>query len=421
VGIAGAGTPGFIHTEFVDARPPAQIAANQAPASFGTAADHPTDALQGPAHDTGGFRSMSPTSAAAVVPSVGVQGAGTESRLPQPGVKYGGSPNFSFPPGYGHASVKGPDGSTMFSFSSPEDQARTDSSAATYRKRQQDDERHAAIGHANGEFMAMLSGEYGKYGNLDPESRAYAMQTLGAHLNNLIGADTQQHVAAQQFGSDPHRNPAYVAALTGQLNANAAYANAHAQHAIAQANDLANPEKSLQQLRTIMGDATLRTGYLVSKGVDGQTIAALPPILGYGQRGQVDAASFGQHLAQPQNASMAQLLDDKNKDMDLGERLAHAAQFTGFEDPNSQPRQLFDQWLRNRYASDPSAWAKELYSPPNPDESIPYLGRIPGLLAAAAGPIFGEGATGTGLSWRSNYDQARRRIGLIQKYGIAPQ
>jgi hypothetical protein len=237
-----------------------------------------------------------------------------------------------------------------------------------------------------------------------------ALQVLGGNLHGLWGSDVQHHGAALQFGHDPHRDPQFVQALAARNRAEAEYARAHAASL--------QPEHQLALIQHINGDPNLRAMYLASKGVDADTISQLPtqPAQAGPGEASINPANLGQHLANPQNASMKALLE--NPDLSLLDRTRQAALFPGFRDFNNPNRQMYDAWLKTQY-TDPNKWLQDTAVPEDPEQAVPFLGRIPGISASAIGSMLGQ-ETGTGLYWRQNHQNARALNDLLQQYNISP-
>lgn len=263
------------------------------------------------------------------------------------------------------------------------------------------------------------------YNHLPDNAFTSAMQAYGGQAQTL--AQAQANIQATdiqsqaQFGSDPHRDPAYRQALIQHLGAQDDRERAHAGQYTAEADAAAHPERQLDLLRRIAADPAVRGMYLAGRGADPATIASIPSPIAPAQPGvpAINAANFGQHLGREENASMKGLLE--SPDMSLLERTKRAAQFPGFTDLQNPSRQLYDQWLKSQY-TDPQKWGADTYVPENPDNSIPVLGRVGGLVAALYGSMpWAEGhGTGTGFNWHKNYAEASELQNLIQKHRISP-
>jgi hypothetical protein len=333
--------------------------------------------------------------------------AAPKPQLPVQGVKYAGTPAFTFPSGYGHAAVTGQDGTTAFSYSSPEDVAASAGRAKAYTNQRLDDQRHSQLSDLHGAIMAHLRGENGQYGNVDPESRAYNLSGLVNLHNNLLSADTAQHQLAQQLAVDPHRNPEYVAALTNQTNAQADYARAHATEATAKADAVAHPERKLDLLDKLANDPVKRALFLSSQGVTPEVQATLPLPAPQAPPGGGPAIHLGNVNEQLQrNSDLSGLASIfGNKDSALHEKLAAAAQIPGFRDPNSPNRQAFNAKIHELYPNK-EQWNAELNAYPKyGPQDLGGLSGVPGvqtvggtalgLIAALSDP----NALGGGYSW----------------------
>ncbi len=259
------------------------------------------------------------------------------------------------------------------------------------------------------------------YDRLAPEDFASAMAALGGHVQardtGSAHVQAAQAQAAAQYGADPHRDPAYRAALVQKLGAETAQHQAQAAHFTAEAN--ANkPGASLDLLRSINADPSLRGLYLAGKGVSPAEIAALPAAPAPGKPGEptINAGNVAQYAEH--NKGMADIF--ANKDLSLLERVRRASQFPGFEDFSHPNRQLFDTMLKQQY-TDPTRWMQDTYVPENPDDQWPVIGRVTGVLGAINGAMpWSDQNTGTGPGWRQNYEDATQLRDLLSRYKISP-
>jgi hypothetical protein len=299
-----------------------------------------------------------------------------------------------------------------YSYETPEQKQRHAADAAAQRQRMDEDRNRRMMDEYQGMMRGLSHGSAGVYGSMSPRERAAMMEVVGGQINAMRSAD----LARLDADSDPRRSPEYARATIDLQRAEADRARAEA-----------DPQRSLDLLRQINADPQLRALYLAGKGVDPATISALPAPIAPAPDGTpgINAGNLQQHLDQPQNVGMRDLL--AQEDMGLADRIARASQFPGFEDINSPSRQMFDAWLRQQYA-DPKDWLRETYVPPDPDDATPVLGRLGGFFnAALTHPLgsllgFGDGspAPGTGLWWRQNHEDAMREHDLIQRYALSP-
>jgi hypothetical protein len=347
------------------------------------------------------------------LPTIGIPGGG---QLPAPGVKYPASQEFQFPAGYGHGYIE-QNGRREYIYSSPEQQAAGAQRAAAYQHQQWDSERHGMIRDLHGAMSAMLNGANGRYGNLSPEERVAAMGMVSQQLGGLMQTDAHSHAAEMQYGNDPHRDPAYRQALIGHLNAQAAAETARGRHFTAEADAAAHPERQLDLMKQILMDPQLGPRYLALKGVSPAEQGALPPMVQPGQPGQpaVHAGNLGAVLGQNGNESLRDLL--AKPDMSLLERTRQAANMPGIGDPSHPTHQAFQAWMRQQY-TDPQKWREDTYVPPDPDQQLPYLGRLTGLANAAWQGVFGDTTAGTGFNWRNTYQDRTALRDLLARLNL---
>ena len=448
-GVSGApaagpiGIPAGQHGGFQDLRPAHEVIANPVPGYDYSSHPEFDRIKQGVPQKEGGpsgvglghpLLGMLVASAVGALQKPGVQGespAMTASRnvgvpdahaaparpmnLPARGSAYPADRTFDIPAHWGQGYVES-NGRRIYSYATPEEQRARDERDRAYRAQQWDGERHGMIRDLHASMRSLANGT-GPTGHLPFEQRATMVQTLGQQLGGLMATDQHGHAAELEHGNDPRRNPDLIAAQVAGMRA-------EAQRHLAEAA-AADPMRKVELLDAINKDPNRRSLAMGLGGADAATIAAMPPIPQPGVPGgpAIHAGNLDQHLGQQQNASMAKLFDEaRTSDLDLGEVIARAANMPGFKEIASPTRQMFDAWLKQRY-TDPRAWQRELYVPPNPDDEWPVLGRIGGLMSAIEGQMFGPDempGTGTGLGWRGNHDAARRRFDLIQKYSLSP-
>jgi hypothetical protein len=320
---------------------------------------------------------------------------------------------FSIPKSWGQGELT-MDGMTSYAYSTPEETqnrfAREDHIQA--QGEHQAHGRMLADSHDLLSRLAAGSMPNQQFG-YNQEENAAAMQAIQQHMGSLLANDAQVHTANAQrvHNFDPRSNPAYMQAMIANMNAEGEYHRAQAANA--------DPMRKLDLIDAILSDPAKRDFVLAQGGVDHSVISALPQ---RPQPGVVGPENLLAHLSR--NPAMNELL--QNRGLPFDTKLARASQFTGFGDKSSLSRQLFDTWLKQEYAGHTDEWSQQLYSPPNPAQQIPVLGRAEGLLRAVANPV-GQmigigvpGGTGTGPNWDDNYKKAQQRIGLIRQYNINP-
>lgn len=379
----------------------------------------PPDAPPAPAAPAG------PPPAAQAVPQLapvaGRPAPAAHPNLPVEGVKYAGDPAFAFPEGYGHASVKGDDGTTMFSYSSPAELSASVGHARAYEAQRLDDQRHGDLADIHSAIMAHLRGENGVYGGVDPESRAINVNALTNLYGNLNAADTTHHNLAQQQAVDPHRNPEYVAALANHLNAQASQQTAAAQLATAQADQAAHPERQLDLLDRLSNDPVKRAVYLSSKGVAPDVIAKLPQAAPQSPAGGGPAINVGNVNAQletnPALSGLAEILDGTQP---FHQKLAIAAQMPGFSNPESPERQTFNARMHQQFPTQQD-WDKQLNSYPKygPQElggisGFPGIQTVGGTALSLISALSDPGALGSGYGW-GGWDQNYQNGDLVRR------
>jgi hypothetical protein len=389
-------SPPAISPGFVDARPQSQVSAHPVPGY-----DYSRVGVGG-APPAGG---VGVTNAYAPQPM----------NLPEQFKRYPASQKFDIPADWGQAVVES-NGTRMYSYTTPQERQANDQRHQEYLHQQRETQQAQTMNGLNREMGALIRGT-GPNGALPAEQRAAMAQVTGQQIQAMMANQSQNDATRMQLANDPRNNPRLVDAQIAEMQAQT---QRHLADAAA-----SDPLRKLDLIDAINRDPQRRSLALAMGGADAQTIAAMPPVVTPAGDGApaVNPGNLMQHLSQPANAGMAKLFEESAANgTDLGETIARAATMPGFADPMSENRQLFDAWLKQTYTN-PAEWQKQLYVPPDPDRSIPVLGRIPGLVSALYGSFAGPQSmpgTGTGLGWRGNYDDARRRFDLIQKYGISP-
>jgi hypothetical protein len=347
---------------------------------------------------------------------LGVQGAapvqpqtpnvGVANAYAQPGAQKGG---------YGEITMGG---HTDHLYTPPERvaqiHAQVQANSARAERDRQAQARQQAIQHSGVNMEALMNEYYGGRASMDQVANAQA--SLGQYAGAQLGHDSAyaQAAAHKAANFNPHQDPAFMAAAINQMNM-----ESQARLEAARNND---PMSKLPLIDAINKDPQRRATVLAMQGVDPGVIAALPSAP---RGGAVNAANLAQHLEQPQNQELGRLLG--NSEMPFDDKLARASQFPDFADRNSVNRQAFDTWLQGEYANRPDEWARQYYVPPKPTGGPigNFIQTLGARLINAPSRLFGGGVQGgvggSLFNGQGDYDAARRRVGLLTKYGISPQ
>ena len=262
-----------------------------------------------------------------------------------------------------------------------------------------------------------------------------APTSADAHLHGQeLGANAQMHDANARAASDPHRNSAYQQAVVSHLNAQAKYLNSEA--------DVRDPSRTLDMMRQIANDPTLRNYDLKRQGVSQAEIDAVPfpipdqpattpsggtqPTPGVAApRPAIHTGNVDQALPNPQLAGLRGVLADPN--LDFHQKVARASAMDGFDDPNHPTRQAFKAWLHQQFPTRQD-WQKHIESYPaiGPDQGRarafgfdwPGKETIGGPAMSIISALTGQGFTGTGWGWRQNYDNGQQLFDLMNQHNI---
>ena len=298
-------------------------------------------------------------------------------------------------------------------------------------------------------LMGLVSGSNGFYPYMPEADHAAALQALGNHMSALTSADAhfhgqelaanaQMHDANTRYQPDPHRNPAYQQAVVAHLQAQAKNLNSEA--------DARDPSRTLDMMRQIANDPTLRNYDLKRQGVSQAEIDAVPfPIPGQpaaspaggtqptpgvagppaAPRPAIHTGNVDQALTNPQLGGLRTVLAEPN--LDFHQKVARASAMDGFDDPNHPTRQAFNAWLHQQFPTRQD-WQKHIESYPaiGPDQwrarafgfDWPGKETIGGPMMSIISGLTGQGFTGTGWGWRQNYDNGQQLFDALAKHNI---
>jgi hypothetical protein len=211
------------------------------------------------------------------------------------------------------------------------------------------------------------------------------------------------------------QNPEYAQAMINHMNAQAEHQRAEA--------EAADPKKQVGALDEIMRDPARSRAFLLMKGVDPSSINSIPtpPV-----PGAVTQQNVQQHMSQPQNSALSQVLNDEN--LSLDDKLFKAEPFLAQEARSGISHQIVNEHLKSLFATNPDDWQQQYYSPPKPignpvADFATSLGAK--LINTPLNYLFGAGnpyGTQTGLfNQQKAYETAQRRIGLLLKHNLSPK